>query len=133
VIVIDASVLVPALVSGLPAGDRARARIDDEEVRAPALVDLEVLSALRGLTIAGKLSSDRAEEAVDDLRRLPIQRDTHAALVGRCWELRHNLTPYDAAYVALAEFVGCTLVTADRRIADAPGVRCEVELLTEDR
>ena len=67
--------------------------------------------------------------AVDDLTHLWIRRFSVRSLLGRCWELRHNVTPYDAAYVALAEVLGVTLLTADARLSRASGIRCEVELL----
>ena len=68
--------------------------------------------------------------AVADLASLPLRRARHVNLLSRCWELRENLTPYDAAYVALAEALDVTLVTADRRMAQAPGPRCTVEVLS---
>ena len=98
---------------------------------APHLVDLEVLHALRGL-VHGRTSEPRRRRCGDEsLRRLPLARHAHQPLIERCWELRHNLTIYDASYVALAEALGVPLLTADARLANAPGIRCEVELLTE--
>jgi len=75
------------------------------------------------------ISPDRATQAVADLTVHPIERYPHLALVPRIWELRHNVTPYDAAYVALAEALDGTLVTADGRLARAVGPRCAIELL----
>ena len=129
VIVVDASVLLTALLDDGPDGDRSRALLRGESLAAPELIDLEVLSAVRGLHRAGKLSTRRAALALQDLTDLPLERVAHAALVGRCWELRDNLTPYDAAYVAVAEAVDAPLLTADRGLAEAPGVRCEVRLV----
>jgi predicted nucleic acid-binding protein len=74
------------------------------------------------------MTAKRATAAVLDLRALPIERVPHTALLERAWALRHNLTPYDAAYVALAEALGAPLLTADRRLARASGPRCAVEL-----
>lgn len=71
----------------------------------------------------------RAELAVADLASLPLRRARHVDLLSRCWQLRENLTPYDAAYVALAEALDVALVTADRRMAQAPGLRCTIDVL----
>jgi predicted nucleic acid-binding protein len=68
--------------------------------------------------------------AVDDLMALPLRRVSHRPLLTRCWELRDNLTPYDAAYVSLAEELNASLLTADRRLAAAPGLRCDVVVLS---
>lgn len=129
-IVVDASVLVPALLDDDAHGDVARARmIDSTSLHAPELLDLEFLSALRRLTAVGRIAEKRAVRAVEDLADLTVLRYSHQAFSWRIWELRENLTPYDAAYVALAEGLECTLVTLDRAIAECPRVRCEVELL----
>ena len=71
----------------------------------------------------------RVEAALEDLRDVPIQRVEHTSLLPRCWELRENLSVYDAAYVALAEALGVTLLTGDRRLAKAPGVLCPIEVV----
>ncbi len=128
-IVVDASVVAPALADDGHDGERARARLAGERLAAPALVDLEVASVWRRATRRGRLEPRRAAQALDDLADLPLSRAPHGPLMGRVWELRDNLTPYDAAYMALAEALDGTLVTADGRIAGAPGLRCEVEQL----
>ena len=128
-IVVDASVVVTALADDGPDGDRARARLRGERLAAPHLLDLEVLSAWRRLGAAGALDDRRATLAIEDLRGLRIDRVPHSPFLDRCWDLRENLTVYDAAYVALAEHTQSLLVTADRRLASAPGSRCEIELL----
>lgn len=128
-LVVDASVVATALGDDGPDGDRARDRLAGERLAAPELVDLEVASVLRGQLRAGALDVRRAELALDDLAALPLQRAPHHALLGRCWELRDNLTIYDAAYVALAEALGVDLLTGDRRLAKAPGPRCRIEVL----
>jgi predicted nucleic acid-binding protein len=92
-------------------------------------VDLEVLSVLRRQAGAGLLDARRAGLALHDLVDLPVTRYPHAPFAPRVWELRSNLTPYDAAYVALAESLGCMLVTADARLARSPGIRCAVEVV----
>ena len=93
------------------------------------MIDLEVVSAWRRLTAAGQLDERRARLAVDDLHALRLDRVRHGPLLDRCWELRGSLTIYDAAYVALAELLEVTLVTADTRLSKAPDARCAVEVL----
>lgn len=128
-IVVDASVLVTALVDDGHDGTKARTALTDDALLAPDIIDLEVLSVLRRMSHAGSLDPVRASEAVEDLRHFPLTRVSHVALTTRCWELRENLTPYDAVYVALAEVMGATLLTGDRRLAAAPGIRCTAALL----
>ena len=129
-IVVDASALAAALGQDGSFGGRARERLRGETLVAPELIDLEVAAALRRLSLGGRLPVARAELALLDLLRLPLRRLAHRPLIGRCWELRDNLTVYDAAYVALAEGLRSTLVTADARLAKAPGPCCEVELVS---
>ncbi|WP_147917446.1 type II toxin-antitoxin system VapC family toxin [Ruania zhangjianzhongii] len=129
-IVVDASVLAPVLADDGPDGRVARARLAGEQLAAPEVIDLEVVSVVRGLAIAGKLGAARADHAIEALAALPIARASHRHLTRRCWELHHNLTPYDAAYVALAEALEVPLVTADARLARASGPQCAIELLS---
>jgi predicted nucleic acid-binding protein len=129
VIVVDASVIVTALGDDGPDGDATRARLADVRLAAPHLIDLEVVSAWRRLLSAGSLDERRATLAMTDLRELRMERIPHRQLIDRCWELRDNLTIYDAAYVALAESLSVSLVTADTRLARAPGIRCSIEIL----
>jgi len=128
-IVVDASVIATALADDGSDGDHARARLRGERLVAPELLDLEVISAWRRLVGAGVLDLRRAELALVDLGALRVERITHRCLLPRCWELRSNLTVYDATYVAAAELLDAILLTADARIADAPGPRCAVEVL----
>ena len=128
-IVTDASVIVTALADDGPDGDRVRERLRGERLVAPHVLDLEVLSGWRRLASAGDLDDRRAAFALDDLRALPIERVPHHPLLARCWQLRDELTPYDAVYVALAEALDATLVTADARLSSAAGPRCEIELV----
>jgi predicted nucleic acid-binding protein len=128
-IVVDASVLASALVDDGPDGDKARARLRGEYLIAPELIDLEVTSVLRRQHSAGHLGDRRAAQALADLTDLPMRRAPHLPLLARCWELRANITAYDSAYVALAEAIDGTLLTADERLARAPGIRCSVEVL----
>jgi predicted nucleic acid-binding protein len=130
VIVADASVLVVALVDDTVLGDQARHRLRGEELAAPELVYLETTSALRRLVNRGHVPPRRAALAIDDLLDLPVQSARHPHLLPRAWELRPNLTVYDAAYVALAEELDVPLFTADQRLIRATGPRCTFELLT---
>lgn len=129
-IVVDASVLAPALADDGPHGDRARARLRGEELAAPDLLDLEVVSVVRRAERSGLVGGRRAEQALTDLAALPLTRLPHRPLLPRVWALRANLTPYDAAYVAVAERLGAVLVTADARLRGAPGPRCAFDLLS---
>ena len=132
-LVVDASVLAVALADDGPDGGAARARLRGETLAAPELVDLEVASVLRRQNRAGMLDDRRAELAIIDLGALPMVRASHLALLRRCWELRENVTTYDAAYVALAEALDATLLTGDRRLAHAAGPTCTIELLRTPR
>lgn len=127
-IVVDASVLVDSLVGE----GRAAARQAAETLAAPHLVDVEVGSAVRRLAAAGTVSAAMASGALDDLAELEIERHDHLGLLSRCWELRHNLTFYDAVYVALAEALDVPLLTFDARLASAPGIGATVEVLPVD-
>lgn len=129
-IVVDASVIVTALADDGDDGDRARERLRGGRLVAPHVVDLEVASAWRRLAAAGALDARRADLALADLAALRLERVPHGPLLGRCWELRATLTVYDAAYVALAEALDTTLLTADRKLADAPGPRCTIEVIS---
>ncbi|MCL4292293.1 MAG: type II toxin-antitoxin system VapC family toxin [Acidimicrobiia bacterium] len=128
-IVVDASILVTGLADDGPDGDRVRARLRGERLAAPHVIDLEVASAWRRLLAAGALDERRAALALADLASLRIERSLHRPLLPRSWELRANLTIYDAVYIALAEHLGTTLLTGDVRIAGAPGTRCTVEVV----
>jgi len=128
-IVVDASVIVTALADDGPDGDRARARLKGERLAAPHLIDIEVTSAWRRLMARGQLDDRRAQLAMRDLLALRLERVPHGHLLGRCWELRDNLTVYDGAYVALAETLEVTLLTLDSRIKKAAGPRCPIEVL----
>jgi predicted nucleic acid-binding protein len=130
VIVIDASALVELLVGGTPRAARLAARIADpaESLHAPQLIDLEIASVLRSLEARRQLSRQLATRAIVDLLALDLTRYPHDALVPRIWQLRGNLTAYDAAYVALSENLAAPLVTCDRQLASAPGNRARIEV-----
>lgn len=126
-IVVDASVLAVALGDDGQDGDNARLRLRGERLAAPELIDLEVASVLRRQLRQGDLDDRRAAQALADLASLPLQRASHRRLLDRCWELRGNLTVYDAAYVALAEALDTTLLTGDAKLARSTGPRCTIE------
>ena len=128
-IVVDASVVAVALGDDGPEGERARLRLSDEVLAAPELVDLEAVSVWRRQVAAKRMTARRAALAVSDLQNLPLQRSPHRRLLNRIWELRHGVTPYDAAYVALAEVLDVVLVTGDARLARVSGIRCEIEAI----
>ncbi len=129
-IVIDASVLVNALADDAADGRRARAALRAAgAVAAPDLVDVETVAGLRRCWLAGTLSTRRFAAAIDDLEALAIDRYPMLGLMRRAYEMRANVSAYDAAYVALAETLGCELLTADGRLAKAPGVHCTVRVL----
>jgi predicted nucleic acid-binding protein len=123
--VIDASVLATALGDDGKDGDAARGRLLGQELAAPEIIDLEVMSVWRRTLTDER----RAALALADLADLPLRRAPHLPLLARCWELRHSLTPYDASYVALAEALDVTLLTADQRLSRAPGIRCAVDVM----
>jgi len=125
-IVVDASAVVAALVDAGPDGDWAQAELRGESIAAPHLMPVEAANILRRAELAGDISSDLSTLAHADLLALRVDLYPYESLAWRVWELRHNLTAYDGWYVALAEAVEAPLVTLDARIAQAPGLRCEV-------
>jgi predicted nucleic acid-binding protein len=129
VLVVDASVLVVALADDGRDGDAARGELQTQQLAAPELIDLEVASVLRREVSRARLDQRRARLALEDLHDLPLLRAPHRPLLPRCWELRSNVSIYDAAYIALAEALGARLLTADGRLAKAPGLRCAVDVL----
>jgi predicted nucleic acid-binding protein len=129
VLVVDASVLAPALADAGDDGRRFRDRFHGESIVGPDLLRIEVTSVLRRHASRGQLTAEQADAAMSDLLAFPITVFPTASLLRRAWELRPNLTPYDACYVALAEAVECVLITADRRLANASGPRCRIETL----
>jgi predicted nucleic acid-binding protein len=128
-LVTDAGAWVRALLDE-ESGDSLRTRLRGEPyVDAPALIDLEFLSAVRGLLAQRRITTPAADASIERFLNAPINRYSHVPLARRVWQLRASLTPYDGAYVALAEKLGSVLLTVDRRLARAPMIRCEVELL----
>jgi len=134
VIVIDASVLVDALVDDGPIGGRARAALlDDLHWAAPVHLVVEVVSTVRGRVLGDKLTARRGRAILEALQELTIELVDPMDLVDRMWELRRNLTAYDATYVAAAESLDCRLVTTNGRLGRARGLRCAVQVVAGQR
>jgi predicted nucleic acid-binding protein len=130
-IVVDASVLANVVGDDGPTGIVARARLANAgDASVPDLADVETVSVLRKRWIAGTLTARRFRDAIDDLLALPLTRYPTGPLMSRAYELRANITAYDASYVAVAEALGCVLVTGDGKLARASGPRCRIEVLT---
>lgn len=129
-IVLDASAMVE-LVLDTEAGRRVAARIDrvEESLHAPHLLTVEVAQVLGRLAATGALTETRSAEALQDATDLDVEHYEHGFLIERAWELRDNLTMYDAVYVALAELLDAPLVTFDERLASAPGNRARIDVL----
>ena len=128
-LVVDASVLAPGVADAGSDGQRFRERLRGETLIGPDLLRVEVASVLRRHADNGNLTTQQANAAIDDLLAFPITVYPTAPLLRRVWDLRASVTAYDACYVALAEAVGYPLLTADRRLANAPGLRCALEVL----
>jgi predicted nucleic acid-binding protein len=129
VIVVDASAVIETLLR-TPAAEAIEARLFDprETLHAPHLLDVEVAQAIRRYAAHGDIDGERGAAALADLADLPLRRYPHDFLLPRVWELRNNLTAYDAVYVALAEALDASLLTRDRRLAGAAGLRIRIEL-----
>ncbi len=131
-IVVDASVVVASLLSTGGAGARAREQLRlDPDLHVPHLLDVEVTAALRRRVRLGQTDVEVATEVMADLADLAALRWDHEPLLRRVWELRENVTPYDAVYVVLAEMLDAPLVTSDARLSRAPGLNCRVEVLVD--
>ena len=124
-IVVDASAAMSALLNA----GAARSALTLESAHVPHLVDSEITNGLRRRVAARQVDASLAWRAVDSWRRLGATRYPSLGLLDRIWELRENVTAYDATYVALAELLGCALLTADRRLSRAPGVRCPITVV----
>jgi predicted nucleic acid-binding protein len=125
VIVLDASVVVELLTKGALADSITRDLVErNESLIAPHLIDIEVTSALRKLVAGNRIDSYRSEQFLEELAMFPAERYAHTSLLGRIWELRHNFTAYDAAYIALAEATNAVLYTIDQKLCN--GHRAQV-------
>jgi predicted nucleic acid-binding protein len=132
VIVVDASAIVELLLktdveSASAIADRCFAV--EQTMHAPHLLDVEVAQVLRRYRRFGEVSAPRGRQAVEDLARMPLERYSHQLLLPRIWELRHNASAYDAAYLALAEALEAPLLTLDSALATVPGHSATVEVL----
>lgn len=127
-IVVDGSALVIGVADTTERGDAVRSKLDDAAV-APHLVDAELGQGLRGLVLRGLLDNDAAARSMIDAQHLVVDRFPHPPLSSRAWELRENVSFYDGLYVALAELVDLPLVTADAKLANAHGPRCDIQLV----
>jgi predicted nucleic acid-binding protein len=133
-LVVDASAVAEWLLDR-PAAERIDRLVDahDDDLHAPHLLDVEILSALRGLTMRGVLHDQRARDALHDFMDLTVERYAHELLAPRAWQLRDTMSAYDAVYVALAETLapdGAILLTADARLARTAAPLCRVELVS---
>jgi predicted nucleic acid-binding protein len=128
-IVLDASALMDFLLERGGHGDWvAKQLLEADSIHAPHLIDVEIASAVRKRESAGTISPRRGRETLEDLAATPLMRYPTTPLLGRIWELRSNLTAYDANYVALAEALNVPLVTTDLHLAEAPGHRARIEV-----
>ncbi|MGH7565078.1 MAG: type II toxin-antitoxin system VapC family toxin [Gemmatimonadota bacterium] len=129
-IVVDASAILEVLLH-TPAAGAIIQRIfqEGETWHTPHLLDLEVAQVLRRYVTAGEIEAERGSTALEELQGMPFTRYPHVPFLSRIWELRANVTAYDAAYLALAEALAAPLVTRDARLASAPGLEAVVEVL----
>jgi predicted nucleic acid-binding protein len=125
VIVVDASAATSALLNAGP----ARQVLSDEQLHVPHLIDSEVANALRRHVALGRLEGPHAWTVLDRWRRLGMTRYPVVGLLERIWSLRDSISTYDAAYIALAELLNCSLLTADARLGRAPGIQCPVTVV----
>ncbi len=128
VLVIDSSAILEALAARNPAPGLVERLAADGDLHAPHLVDVEILHALRRMVMREEIGEDRAADVRSDFADTAITRYPHPPLADRVWELRHNLSAYDAAFVALAELLAVPLVTCDGRVAAASGHDARIEL-----
>jgi len=129
-IVVDASAVLEALLRTPVAKAVERRLFDSQEtLHAPHLLDVEVAQVIRRYAANGEIDSERGRSALADLADFPLRRYPHDFLLPRVWDLRNNLTAYDAVYVALAEALGAPLITRDQRLAAAASQHAKVELV----
>lgn len=124
-IVVDASAALSALLTAGP----ARQVLAEDQLHVPHLIDSEIASGLRRRVIAGEVAAEAGWTALDAWRRMGLVRYPMVSLLDRVWELRDNVSSYDASYIAVAENLGCALLTADARLSRVPGIRCPVTVV----
>ena len=124
-IVVDASAAMAALLTAGP----ARRALGSEQLHVPHLIDSEVANGLRRSVAGGRIEADEGWAALDTWRHLGMVRYPIVGILDRVWELRSNLSAYDASYVALAERLNCALLTADRRLSQAPAIHCTITVV----
>lgn len=127
-LVLDTSAILDAIAADEPAPGLIARLASDGDFHAPDLIDIEILHALRGMAIRKEITVERAEDARTDFADTVLLRYPHEPLSDRIWSLRHNLTAYDAAFVALAETLEAPLITCDGRLASSSGHDAEIEL-----
>lgn len=128
-IVVDGSAIIDALLA-VPGSAALRGFLSTEELHAPSLIDYEVVSALRGLTLGGVITAARAQDLLTDVDDLPLRRwPSSGGLRRRSFQLRDNVSAYDAAYLALAEALGCALLTRDVRLGRSSGHNVPIDIL----
>jgi predicted nucleic acid-binding protein len=127
-LVVDTSAVLEALAARDPAPGLIERLSEDGDLHAPHLIDTELLHALRRMSIHHQITADRADDARSDFAELALVRYRHQPLNDRVWQLRHNLTAYDATFIALAEALSAPLITCDARLAVAPGHSAQIEL-----
>ena len=129
-IVVDASAMIEVLLNTSTGVQLAERVFDPDEIlHAPHLLDVELAQVLRRYTRAGELDAARGLQALEDLADFPLTRYPHDLFLLRIWELRHNVTAYDAAYIAVAEALGAPLLTRDAALASVPGHHAQIELI----
>ncbi len=127
-LVVDTSAVLEALAARDPTPGLVERLAEDGDLHGPHLMDTELLHALRRMNINHQISTERAEDARGDFAELALVRYPHRPLNDRVWELRHNITAYDATFIALAEALSAPLITCDARLASAPGHNAQIEL-----
>ncbi|HME03795.1 MAG TPA: type II toxin-antitoxin system VapC family toxin [Solirubrobacteraceae bacterium] len=132
-LVVDTSAVLEALAALDPAPGLIERLAEDGDLHGPHLIDTEVLHALRRMGIRGEISDERAADARSDFAEMALVRYPHKALSDRVWELRHNLTAYDATFVALAEVLAAPLITCDARLASTPNHGATIERFSGSR
>lgn len=127
-LVVDTSAVLEAITARDPASGLVERLAEDGDLHGPHLLDTELLHALRRMSLRNQISDERAEDALSDFAELALVRYRHQPFNDRVWELRHNITAYDATFIALAEALSAPLITCDARLAAAPGHSATIEL-----